>query len=254
MTRILTARTIIFTLALMAYTCLAPHTGHLQDRILFNSGPELVAFIHSLQPEQEMDQLGSLNIFSSSKKPQTVPLRYKIVLTPTNWISTYIAWPECTTNFMVKVIFSREEPPVYIIEYSTNDLKIVTPITNKAELWTRFCNSDFYIADLGLEFLYWANQRLIKREMRRSRYCYVLESTPPPSAFSPYARVISWIDTETFGIVRAEARDTNNKLIKEFEPKEFKKIQGVWYVTELQIRDFLRSSRTRIQFTLQNTH
>jgi hypothetical protein len=59
-----------------------------------------------------------------------------------------------------------------------------------------FTGSDFWIADLGLDFLHWPKQRLLRKEMRHSKSCEVLESVNPQSVPGGYARVVSWIMIE----------------------------------------------------------
>ena len=113
-----------------------------------------------------------------------------------------------------------------------------------------FAGSDFWIADLGLEFIHWPRQLLLKQEMRRSRSCNVLASINPHPAPGGYSRVVSWFDIESGGIVLAQAFDVNDKLLKEFAPKEMKKVQGQWQLEEMEIRNMQTGSRTRVQFSL----
>src|SRR5262249_45666734 len=113
-----------------------------------------------------------------------------------------------------------------------------------------FAGSDFLVTDLGLEFFHWPEQRLIKREMRRSRSCKVLESVNPHPEPGAYLRVVSWIDNESSGIVHAEAYDLKNKLLKEFDPKEFTKVEGQYQLQEMEIINRQTGSRTSIEFDL----
>ena len=114
-----------------------------------------------------------------------------------------------------------------------------------------FAGSDFWIADLGLEFFHWPEQKILKPyEMRRGRACHVLESTNPNPSPNGYSRVVSWIDNETLGIVQAEAYDAKGELLKEFYPKSFKKVNGQWELQEMEIRNDRTGSRTRLEFEL----
>ena len=76
----------------------------------------------------------------------------------------------------------------------------------------------------------------------------MLESTNPNPATNGYSRIVSWIDNESSGIVQAEAYDFNNKLLKEFAPKSFKKVNGQWEPQEMEIRNDQTGSRTRREF------
>jgi hypothetical protein len=102
-----------------------------------------------------------------------------------------------------------------------------------------------------LEFFHWPQQKVLKREMRRSRDCTVLESTNPNPSTDGYLRVVSWIDNESSGIVQAEAYDAKNKLLKEFAPKSFTKVNGQWQLQEMEIRNVQTGSRTRLEFDLK---
>lgn len=79
----------------------------------------------------------------------------------------------------------------------------------------------------------------------------VLESTNPNPSPNGYSRVDCWIDEETLGIVEAKAYDANGKLLKEFEPKSFKKdATGQWQLQDMEIRNVQTGSRTEIKFDL----
>jgi hypothetical protein len=118
------------------------------------------------------------------------------------------------------------------------------------ELMSPFAGSDFWIADLGLEFFHWQGQKVLKHETRRTRACTVLESTNPDPSAGGYSHVDSWIDDESHGIVHAEAYDANGKLLKVFDPKSFKKVNGQWELQDMEIRNVQTGSRTWIKFDL----
>ena len=116
-----------------------------------------------------------------------------------------------------------------------------------------FAGSDFWIADLGLEFLHWPQQRVLKKQMRKGLFCDVLQSTNPQPGPGSYARVLSWIAVnrpDDIVIVHAEAYDNRDKLLKEFDPKKVEKVDGVWQLEEMEIRNRQTGSRTKIEFNL----
>ena len=114
--------------------------------------------------------------------------------------------------------------------------------------------SDFWLRDLGLEFFHWPAQKVLPKttSLKRGREYTLLESTNPNPPTNGYARVLSWIDKESGGILAAEAYDANGKLLKEFEPKSFKKVNGQWELSEMEIRNVQTGSRTRLEFDLKN--
>ena len=121
------------------------------------------------------------------------------------------------------------------------------PISNKS-----FAESDFSVVDLSLEFFHWPEQKILKKEFRRNCSCVVLESTNPNPATNGYSRVDSWIDEESDGIVMARAYDAQGRLLKEFYPKDVKKVNGEWQVQSLDIYNVQTGSRTRLEFDLKS--
>lgn len=114
-----------------------------------------------------------------------------------------------------------------------------------------FAGSHFWLADFGLEFLFWPEQRIVGPEMRKGRACKVLESVNPAPKPGQYAFVRSWIDLEKKGLLRAEAYDENHKLLKEFNIGGFKKVDGRWQLKSMEIRDELTDERSRLEFDLE---
>ena len=119
---------------------------------------------------------------------------------------------------------------------------------------TPFAGSDFWLADLGLEFLHWPGQRLLKKELRSSQSCYVLESKNPAPTTNGYSRIVSWLDIDSVrdagqaAIIHADAYDAHGKLLKMFDPKKLKKVNGQYQLQEMEIRNEQTRSHTRIEF------
>lgn len=176
-------------------------------------------------PTASYSQSGVLKLRDRERHWTQIPFRIRVVVTP--------------TNKTVSVEFT--DPAV--ARSLTNDLK-------NAQATTPIAGSDLWFGDVSMEFLHWPEQRVLKSEMRRGRPCKVLESVNPAPTTNGYARVISWIDNETDGIVRAEAYDQRNKLFKECEPKGFKKVKGRWELRELRIRNLKTGSQTVMEFDL----
>ena len=197
---------------------------------------------------------GTLKIRDKNGTRTEWPMKFEVVVTETNWTSIY----EKTLPTNVPA-FGR-----LLIEHdaSSNRYEMTLVSTNhgprnmnRSEVVERLLFAgDFLGLDLGLEFFHWPEQAVLKHEMRRGRSCRVLESTNPnPGAFPnlpDYSRVDSWIDNESGGIVHAEAYDVAGKLLKEFDPKSFKKVNGQWELEDMEIRNDQTGSRTRIEFDL----
>jgi hypothetical protein len=110
--------------------------------------------------------------------------------------------------------------------------------------------SDFWMVDLGLDFLHWPDQRLVpsKVTMRKGMSCKVLESSRPSSSTTSYNKVRSWISSEYGGVVYAEAFDIKNRKIKIFEVNDVERIGKQWYLKALKIRNLRDRSASVLEF------
>jgi hypothetical protein len=212
-------------------------------------GFRLAQKMREMWPAEDFVQQGVLKIFRKPAKPLEIPVRCRTVVTETNWSVTYST--EGKNNFAVEafmVVHALRQPNEYRVlagdAGQTNENKVLSG----QGAWIPFAGSDFWLADLGLEFLHWPTQRILKKEMRRSCFCLVLESVNPQPAPGAYSRVVSWIDKDSRGIVHADAYDANGTVLKEFSPKDLTKIKGQWQVGELRIRNRHTDSRTRLEF------
>ncbi len=110
--------------------------------------------------------------------------------------------------------------------------------------------SDFWAADLGLDFLHWPDQRLFESKITRRKGvgCKLLESSRPSRSGLGYYKVRSWISVEHGGVVYAEAFDIEDRKIKIFEVNGVEKIEGQWYLKELKIRNLRDKSTSVLEF------
>lgn len=113
-----------------------------------------------------------------------------------------------------------------------------------------FAGSDFLAGELGLDFLYWPSQKLIvhRIKIRKTRACYVLESTRPSAEDGGYVKVVSWIDKEALAPIFIQARDAEDKLIKEFDVESVTKVDGFYKIGEIQMFNNVTRSRTSIEY------
>jgi len=115
-----------------------------------------------------------------------------------------------------------------------------------------FANSDFWLADLGLEFFHWPQQKVLKKEFHDNCASVVLESTNPNPATNGYSRVVSRIEEDSGGLMEATAYDFAGRKLKEFRVKSLKKIHGQWQVESVIMENVQTGSRTRLEFDLKD--
>lgn len=190
---------------------------------------------------------------SDGKWLPAVPIRFEVIDSGRDWQSIYqvASSPEGPAETLV-ISQSPTRPNRY--EFSragTPGGAAATRELNGDEDAIPFADSDFWLCDLGLDFLHWPQQRIAKTEMRKGRSCRVLESVNPHPAPGAYTKVLSWIDIEKRGLLRAEAYGADGKMIKEFSIGSFKKVNGRWQLKSMEIRNERTDTRTRLEFDLE---
>lgn len=263
--KILTAVSAI--ILLVAVNAIAQTTNSLSDAVI--QGRALAQEILFQRPAENTINTGTLQIRDGSRNRSEVPIVCRTVVSVSvantdiiipDWQTFYQATLTNQTEYL-RVIHATNLINFY--SYSTNasdpvvlgDIPLVGHLFGSHQvsgpaLMSPFANSDFWIGDLGLEFFHWPEQKILKHELRRSHACTVLESTNPNPSTNGYSRVVSWIDNESGGIIHAEAYDFKNKLLKEFDPKSFKKVNGQWQVQSMEILNDQTGSRTWLEFDL----
>ena len=250
-------------------------------------GRELAQRILELRPAENFTRTGVLIIDNGQGQRSKIPIKFEVNVSATNWSSVYQA--RLTNGTETLTVVQQISQPITIL-YDESDAHRVSPAgipikgagkivgtigdhvgfsylsihsvpvagrTNGvySERDASFAGSDFSTGDLCLQFLNWPRQRILKPyEMRRGRSCKVLESVNPHPSPNGYSRVVSWIDNETLGIVQAKAYDAKGKLLKEFYPKDFKKVNGQWEVGEMEMINDQTGSRSWIKFDLKQRH
>ena len=211
----------------------------------------LVAHLLEQKPEQPTTNSGVLKMRNADGNWRQVPAQFDLVPTPTNWFNVYHALAGSNSPASkLTIIHTDAQPNQYLVWAPGKD----APQTLAAnEVMAPFFGSDFWIADLGLEFLHWPQQRVLRKQMRKGLFCDVLQSINPEPTERSYSRVESWIAInrpEDIVIVHADAFDSRNKLLKEFNPKKVEKVNGVWQLEEMEIRNVQTGTRTVIGFNL----
>jgi hypothetical protein len=236
----------------------------LPDRGIINDPVEGKAIIDDLldqRPSQHSEFYGVLRT-RQSRARREIPVRYHILPDHSEegaWRGIYQTQPANGLPAEKLVIQHLPgQPKQYALAREPQPAAgLPTPQKLGADqLWQPFAHTDFWIADLGLEFLHWPEQILVKREMRRSRSCRVIESINPNPVPGAYTRVLSWLDVETNGLVIAEAYDGEGtrfsrpqaRPVKVFEVSKISRVNGVYQVKELEIRNEKTDSRTQLLF------
>ena len=245
----LAAMVLFFALGATAQT-----TNALSDAEIH--GRQLAQKLLEQQPAENFTNTGVLEIRDAKKMHLGVPVVCKALVTPTNWQSIYEADGIATltvihaagqlNRYFYRPFLGDGPMPLSLFQSQSQSNGLAS-----TDLLFPFCGSDFWICDLGLEFLHWPGQKILRGDTARGRLCKVLESTNPNPSTNGYSRVLCWIDNEALGIVEAKAYDAQNKLLKEFYPKDIKKVNGQWQVGSMEIDNVQTGSRTKLEFDLK---
>ena len=219
---------------------------------------EAVAFVQDLlqqRPTKEFAIEGLFHLRQSNGRRAQVPVSYSVRLMDPGWESVYVTQTTASGGSEQLIVQHREnQPNQYQFTQITADgvgTNTVTLVGDQA-IGIAFAGTDFWLSDLGLEFLHWPEQRLVrdaKITMKWGRPLKVLESVNPRPRPGTYSRVVSWIDSELGSLARADAYDMAGRRFKIFELKRFTKINGRWEVKQMEIRNDQADTRTNLEFT-----
>jgi hypothetical protein len=97
--------------------------------------------------------------------------------------------------------------------------------------------TDITYQDLALRFLYWKNSRVEGEQNIRTFPCWMilLQQNNPAIA---YASVRVWVAKESGALLRAEAFDTQGRVLKKFEVISGQKIEGKWFLKQMRIERY----------------
>jgi hypothetical protein len=223
-------------------------------------GRQLAQQLYGERPTESLTNTGVLKCRDGKGNVTDLLIKFETFTTPTNWSSVYelfFSSNDIARAFVLKTLVVSHDtdgPTNYRLSFHQGGDPNEDWIKDNSDIIkTMPFAGDFGCADLGLEFFHWPQQKILPKttNLKRGRAYMLLESTNPNPSTNGYSRVLSWIDKETGGILEAEAYDANGKLLKEFSPKSFKKVDGQWQLQEMEIRNVQTGSHTRLEFDLK---
>jgi hypothetical protein len=232
--------------------CAGPLADAVSPAQTDSPGEALAQRLRSAEPDENSEIHGTL-IIRAGKPVARVPVVCRVVLKGAAWETEYET--SATTNIgaeQLVVVHSTNGPNEYLYARAPRPgtaLAKPAPVP-PADAGIPLAGSDFSLADLGLEFLHWPQQRRLPDETRLGQACYVLESSNP--AGREIVRVKSDIDQETGGLLIATAYDASGRVVKEFSlhGSSFKKVNGHWRLEKMEIRNHKLHSQTELKFDI----
>jgi hypothetical protein len=242
---------VLLVLAVIALALLvsARVSAAVQRDIPAPDGPTLARNVRNMVPEAA-EVRGTLSIRRGPGKRLKIPVRFETIIGENHWRSVYETSTNAVPQERLTVIHAFDSTNQYRWHRPDPSSATNTATVGPSDLMRPFAGSDFWLTDLGLDFLHWPEQRLLKEKngMRKSRYCRVLESINPFPAPGGYARVVSWIDHEFGGVILAEAYDAKRILMKSFEIDGVTEVEDRWRLKAMEILDHRTDSLTRLEF------
>ncbi len=206
-------------------------------------GPQLARAIRELIPEKNAELSATMEVVIRERKRFNTEVVIQIEkLGQAKWRTIY------------KANLNGESPEQWTVHHQLgqpNCYEDNTGTTKRPDIYSAFAGSSLYIADLGMDFLHWPNQVIVKTQRRKSRLCYVLESRNPEPTKGEYHRVVSWVDKKSGGILLADIYTAESKPVKRFAVKGLTKKDGLWQVDEIEMRDIKSRERSRLHFHLK---
>jgi hypothetical protein len=251
---------VVSAVLFFAFAAKAETTNGLSEAEI--KGRELAQRLCDSRPEGNLTNTGVLQIRNDKGKRLELPITIQTIVTSTNWLNRYAAKFGSNTTDVTTLVISHDDADSSRYLLFENDKTAELSIAfhfhvgmgvSGDRIIIPFAHSDFWLCDLGLDFFHWPVQKVLPNttRLKRGRAYTLLESTNPNPPTNGYSRVLSWIDVESGGILEAEAYDAQGKLLKVFEPKSFKKVNGQWELQEMEIRNVQTGSRTRLEFDLK---
>ncbi len=218
---------------------------------------KLLARLLAEKPDDRATNTAVFRIFDRDENQHDVPTAIAVVPTGTNWLNIYTVTGGSAAGTSLTIMHQEARPNEHFLRQPGGahaaGAEASQPLS-PPQIMSPFAGSDFWIVDLGLDFLHWPQQRVLRTQMRKSQNCDVLESTNPHPVPGGYAKVRSWIainQPDEIVIVHAEAFDAQGKRLKIFDPKTIKKVNGVWQLEDVEIRNVQKGTRTVIEFNLK---
>jgi hypothetical protein len=233
---------VITSILLAASGSVAQATNNLSDAEV--QGRQLAQQLCNTRPAENITNTGVFKIRDAQKHRREIPIRFQLTADRAGspgWEARYETTG--TNRWLLTISHSANQPNRYRLVGPDGPADL-----NGNETAIPFAGSDFWITDFGPDFLFWPEQKILKKEFHKNCACVVLESTNPHPARNGYARVVSWIDEESGSVIEAIAYDGSDKPLKNFNLKSLAKVNGHWRVEAVIMDNVQTGSRTRLEF------
>jgi hypothetical protein len=149
-------------------------------------------------------------------------------------------------SLQIRVIFMPNGSIIQNRKGANSDWELVTGKDRLAKI----LDSDIAYEDLGLDFFRWSTVKPVGMDSILTLPAWCYESTPP--IVSNYAKILFWVSSEYLAVLRADAYNANNEIIKRVEVNGVMKIEDAYTIKEMMVSTMipgrnLSQSRTYIE-------
>src|SRR5260221_7645511 len=113
----------------------------------------LVEKMLNQKPAENSVRSGHLKIYEGKGKWHEIPLKIEVLNTPTNILTIYETSRDGKLDTRLSIGHAGINPNTYELQHADKEQNL-----NSVATLSPFAGSDFWIADLGLEFLHWPKQ------------------------------------------------------------------------------------------------
>ena len=101
--------------------------------------------------------------------------------------------------------------------------------------------------DVGLDFVWWRNPRIVGEDSVKGRTCDVLE-VEPPAPLPGCARARLWIDRDQQVVLQAAQIAADGRVIRKLWVRAVQKVDERWIFKDLEVETTGTAHRTRLHF------
>ncbi|MFC1753799.1 outer membrane lipoprotein-sorting protein [Thermoproteota archaeon] len=101
-----------------------------------------------------------------------------------------------------------------------------------------FVNTDYTYEDMQRRYPVEDDHVLLRVEGYLGRICFVVESTPVDNKNSQYTKRVSWVDMDSFVVLKTEFYDKKRKVFKQFRVEQLEKRKDIWTNIKTCMQDF----------------
>jgi hypothetical protein len=209
-------------------------------------GRQLAQQLGEARPAESLTNTAVLKIRDAKKNWREIPVRFQVVVAGAEAPGWEARYETMDTNAVrLTISHAANRPNRYHLNTNGQPADL-----SGGEMDIPFAGSDFSMGDFGLEFLFWPDQKILKKEFHNNCASMVLESRNPRPPEHGCARVVARIEEENGGIMEAQTYDASGRQIKDFSVKNLKKINGRWQVEVVIMKNFQAGTLTRLEFDL----